>query len=208
MFDPIAALTQSQRNTLTQYADELARVNKKFNLVAPSTLKDTETVHLRHSLALGWRSFPAGARVVDWGAGGGLPSVPLAIAFPETQFVAVDSVGKKMEAVRLFARRLGLDNLEVWIGRAERYDGPAPHYAVSRATAPLKDLWAWTERVRQPIAQIPENAWAPGLLTLKGGDLTEEIAALPKDTHVERHALTVLLGEGFATKELLQVRAA
>ena len=206
MFDPIAALTHSQRDTLARYADELARVNKQFNLVAPSTLRDAETVHIAHSLALRVRSFPEGATVVDWGAGGGLPTVPLAIAFPEARFVAVDSVGKKMEAVRLFARRLGLDNLEVWIGRAERYDGPAPHYAVSRATAPLADLWAWTERVREPLADVPEGAWAPGLLTLKGGDLDAEIRALPEGVHVERHALAELLGAAFATKELLHVR--
>ena len=205
-FDPTAALTDLQRDTLAQYAQELARVNKRFNLVAPSTLADAEAVHLWHSLALSARAFPAGATVVDWGAGGGLPSVPLAIAFPQTRFVAVDSVGKKMEAVRLFARRLGLDNLEVWNGRAERYDGPAPHYAVSRATAPLGALWAWTERVRVPLTDVPDGAWAPGLLTLKGGDLTAEIAALPEGVRVERHALADLLGADFATKELLHVR--
>ena len=208
MFDPIAALSARQRDLLSQYATELARVNKRFNLVAPSTLADLERAHLRHSLALTWRAFPAGATVVDWGAGGGLPTVPLAIAFPETQFVAVDSVGKKMEAVRLFARRLGLANLTVWNGRAEDYDGPAPHYAVSRATAPLANLWAWTERVRQPVERVPEGAWAPGLLTLKGGDLGAEIAALPKGVCVQRYGLAEILGGGFETKELLHVGAA
>ncbi|MEM1054723.1 MAG: 16S rRNA (guanine(527)-N(7))-methyltransferase RsmG [Bacteroidota bacterium] len=210
-FDPFAVLSDLQREQLSRYADELARVNRRFNLVAPSTLADTERVHLRHSLALTWRAFPAGATVVDWGAGGGLPTVPLAIAFPGTQFVAVDSVGKKMEAVRLFARRLELPNLSVWNGRAEHYDGPLPHYAVSRATAPLADLWAWTERVRQPVrlgTEADRAVWQPGLLTLKGGDLGAEIAALPEGVTVERHELTDLLGGSFATKVLLHVRPA
>ncbi|HIG73054.1 MAG TPA: 16S rRNA (guanine(527)-N(7))-methyltransferase RsmG [Bacteroidetes bacterium] len=207
-FDPIAALADRQREQLSQYAAELARVNKRFNLVAPSTLRYVERVHLRHSLALSWRPFPAGATVVDWGAGGGLPTVPLAIAFPETRFVAVDSVGKKMEAVRLFARRLGLENLDVWNGRAERYDGPLPHYAVSRATAPLATLWGWTERVRQPLAEVPAEAWTPGLYTLKGGDLTEEIAALPDGLAVETTPLTDILGPGDETKALVAVRPA
>lgn len=215
-FAPLAELTDHQRSLLAQYADELARVNKRFNLVAPNTLDDVERVHLRHSLALAWRAFPAGATVVDWGAGGGLPTVPLAIAFPETQFVAVDSVGKKMEAVRLFARRLGLPNLSVWNGRAEHYDGPAPHLAVSRATAPLATLWAWTERVLVPPradandhdeeARNEEAVWGPGLYTLKGGDLTEEIAALPEGLAVEATPLTEILGPGYETKALVAVR--
>ena len=212
MTDPIAALDARQKDQLDRFAAELVRLNKRLNLVAPTTLRDgeLERVHLRHSLALATKAFPPEATVVDWGAGGGLPTVPLAIAFPETRFVAVDAVGKKMEAVRTFARRLGLPNLEVWIGRAETYDGPAPHVAVSRATAPLADLWAWTSRVIQPLAEAPSpeaaGVWQPGLLTLKGGDLAEEIAALPDGLTVEKTYLKALLGPGYPSKVLLEVR--
>ncbi|MEL6614951.1 MAG: 16S rRNA (guanine(527)-N(7))-methyltransferase RsmG [Bacteroidota bacterium] len=210
MTDPIAALSERQRQQIEQFAAELARMNRRLNLVAPSTLGDAERVHLRHSLALAHRALPPEATVVDWGAGGGLPTVPLAIAFPETQFVAVDAVGKKMEAVRLFARRLGLDNLSVWHGRAEAYDGPAPHLCVSRATAPLATLWSWTERVLVPWERpLAPEAWAPGsLLTLKGGDLTDEIAALPGGLTTHVTPLAEILGPGYPEKVLTETRPA
>ncbi|MEM6326924.1 MAG: 16S rRNA (guanine(527)-N(7))-methyltransferase RsmG [Bacteroidota bacterium] len=210
-FDPIAALTDHQRDQLSRYAEELARVNRRFNLVAPSTIVDAERVHLRHSLALAWRAFPPGATVVDWGAGGGLPSVPLAIAFPDVRVVAVDSIAKKTRAVQFFSRRLGLDNLTAWNGRAEHYDGPAPTHAVSRATAPLAMLWAWTTRVLAPSrlgTEAEDDAWRPGLYALKGGDLTEEIAALPEGTEAETTPLTEILGMGDETKALVAVREA
>ena len=182
-------LSDAQQATLDAYADELARLNRAFNLVSPRTVREIPRLHVGHSLALAARPIPAGATVVDWGSGGGLPAVPLAVAFPDAAFVAVDSVGKKTEAVRLFARRLGLDNLSAWNGRADAYDGPAPHLSVSRATAPLADLWAWHAAVAAPLddpAAPPttdeplaaDRPWAPGLVCLKGGDLTDEIAAL------------------------------
>ena len=148
-----------------------------MNLVAPKTVPEAEERHLIHSLALARKGFPARATVVDFGTGGGLPAVPLAIRFPDVQFVAVDAVRKKTEAVRLFARRLGLDNLGVWNGRAEEWDGTA-HYAVSRATAPLTDLWGWFDRARQSLDTVPDDAWTPGLIALKGGDLGPEVEGL------------------------------
>ena len=179
MTGPHPALSPAQRATLDAYVGELARINRRVNLVARGATRADLEGHVRHCLALAERSFPDGAVVVDWGTGGGLPALPLAVVFPAVRFVAVDAVGKKTEAVRLFARRLGVENVEVWNGRAEAYDGPAPHYAVSRATAPLADLWAWFDRARAPLpgGATPE-AWAPGLVCLKGGDLTDEVAAL------------------------------
>ena len=207
--DPAAALTDAQRATLAAYVAELARVNRAYNLVAPGTVRDTWERHVRHSLALAVRDFPAGAVVVDWGSGGGLPAVPLAVRFPDVRFVAVDSVGKKTEAVRLFARRLSLANLSVWNGRAEAYAGPPPTHAVSRATAPLLDLWQWFEAARVPFdAPLPAGAWPPGLACLKGGDLTDETAALLAafpDAHVETTGLGEILGSPWADKALVSV---
>lgn len=205
----LPALSDAQRQTLGRFADELARVNRAFNLVAQSTMGDVWARHVRHSLCVAARPFPDGAVVVDWGSGGGLPAVPLAIACPHVTVVAVDAVGKKTEAVRLFARRLALDNLTVWNGRAEAYDGPAPHYAVSRATAPLVDLWRWFDAVRAPFdGALPDGAWAPGLVCLKGGDLADETAALHAafdGLAVEATPLTDLMGADWSDKALVHV---
>lgn len=205
----LPALTDLQRQTLGRFADELARLNRRVNLVAQSTMGDVWERHVQHSLVVAARPFPDGATVVDWGSGGGLPAVPLAIAQPGVQVVAVDAVGKKTEAVRLFGHRLGVDNLSVWNGRAEAYDGPAPHFAVSRATAPLADLWGWFAAARAPWAgPIPDGGWRPGLVCLKGGDLADETAAL----HAAHSGLTIeavllgnVMGPAWADKAVLWV---
>lgn len=206
--DAPVALDARQRATLDAYLAELERVNRRVNLVARPASREDLARHVRHCLALAARPFPEGAVVVDWGTGGGLPAVPLAVAFPEVRFVAVDAVGKKTEAVRLFARRLEIENLEVWNGRADAYGGPAPHYAVSRATAPLADLWRWFETVRAPRPDVPADAWAPGLVCLKGGDLTAEIADLRRQwpsVSVETAALADVLGPDWADKAIVHV---
>ena len=204
------ALDDAQRATLDVYAAEVERLNVRVNLVArPASRADVER-HVRHCLALASQPFPDGAVVVDWGTGGGLPAVPLAVAFPGVQVVAVDAVGKKTEAVKLFARRLGLENLTVWNGRAEAYDGPAPHYSVSRATAPLASLWAWHARVAEPLDLdgAPADTWAPGLVCLKGGDLAAEAAALAEtfpETSGRARGLDEVLGPDWADKRIVHV---
>ena len=202
------ALDDAQRATLDVYAAEVERLNTRVNLVArPASRADVER-HVRHCLALAVRPFPDGAVVVDWGTGGGLPAVPLAVAFPGVRVVAVDAVGKKTEAVKLFARRLGLENLAVWNGRAEAYDGPAPHYSVSRATAPLASLWGWHARACQPMDGVPDGSWAPGLVCLKGGDLAEEAAALAEQfpqTVARARALDDVLGPEWPDKQIVHV---
>ena len=207
--DTPAVLDSRQRARLDAYTAEMERVNRRVNLVARAATREDLRRHVRHCLALATRPFPEGAVVVDWGTGGGLPAVPLAIAFPEVQVVAVDAVGKKTEAVKLFARRLELDNLAVWNGRAEAYDGPAPHYSVSRATAPLATLWAWHARVRLPL-NAPREAWKPGLLALKGGDLGAETEALHEtaDVNVETTSLLDLFEAEWADKSLVHVTEA
>lgn len=201
-------LSSAQRATLDAYVAELERVNRQVNLVARPASRDDLRRHVRHCLALATRPFPAGAVLVDWGTGGGLPAVPLAVAFPDVHVVAVDAVGKKTEAVRLFARRLEIENLSVWNGRAEAYDGLAPHYAVSRATAPLADLWRWSEPVRAPLADVPDGCWAPGLVCLKGGDLAAETADLHRQSpgaRVETAGLADVLGPEWADKSVVHV---
>ncbi|GAB5537394.1 MAG: class I SAM-dependent methyltransferase [Rubricoccaceae bacterium] len=207
MFSPIP-LTDRQLETLDRYANELARMTRRVNLIAPSTIRQIEERHISHSLTLAQKAFPKGSTVVDWGSGGGLPAIPLAVVFPDVEFVAVDAVGKKTEAIRLFARRLGLANVRVWNGRAEAYDGPAPHYAVSRATAPLVDLWGWFAACRQLVETVPDGAWTPGLVCLKGGDLTDEVADLHSTfpgLSVQAVELASLLGEAWSDKVLLHV---
>ena len=166
---------------LEEYAALLKSLNQSVNLISKHTEDQIWERHIEHCLTLARRGFQTGSVVVDWGTGGGLPAIPLAIIFPEVQFIAIDSVGKKIHAVRFMARKLNLHNLETWQGRAERWTGAA-HYSVSRATAPLSTLWSWHRRVVTPLDNVPADGWQPGLICLKGGDLSAEIHRLEKDS--------------------------
>lgn len=211
-WNPFDVLTAGQRQQLNAFEEMLCRFNDRVNLISPETEDDFETRHLLHCLTLTARDFPEGATIVDWGTGGGLPAIPLAICYPDATVVGVDSVGKKGRAVRTMARRLGLDNCYAWTGRAEEWNGEA-HYSVSRATAPLADLWQWHQRVAVDFdgSIHEEDEWPPGLLALKGGDLREEIEALrtaDPDVDVDRLSLESLLGRNgfFGEKEIVAVR--
>jgi 16S rRNA (guanine527-N7)-methyltransferase len=127
--------------------------------------------------------------------------------------VGVDSVGKKGRAVRTMARRLELDNCYSWTGRAEDWDGKA-HYSVSRATAPLAELWKWHQRVVVDLEAPPVgDEWQQGLLALKGGDLSgeiEDLRAADSNVEIERLSLESLLGRNgfFGEKEIVAIREA
>jgi len=159
----------------------LLQVNKQFNLISRSDISQVRDHHVGHCLAYALRSFPAGSTVVDWGSGGGLPAIPISILWPEVTVIAIDSNAKKTRSIDLFSRRLGLKNCSTWHGRAENWSGQAD-YSVSRATAPLRDLWSWHDRATDSQSQssenAPDNCWERGLVCLKGGDLRLEIADL------------------------------
>lgn len=210
-WNPLDDLSAEKKNLLQAYQSLLLRFNRRVNLISSESERHFRTQHLLHCLALTVRDFPAGCTIVDWGTGGGLPAIPLAICYPEVTVVGVDSVGKKGRAVRTMARRLGLDNCYSWTGRAEDWDGEA-HYSVSRATAPLATLWRWHRRVAVDLDEpFGDDEWSPGLLALKGGDLSDEIDALrveTPDVTIEHHPLEPLLGRNgfFGEKEIVAVR--
>ncbi len=192
--DPFQSWTDEQQRLLNAYQAMLLDFNRRINLVSRGADAEAVRMHCRHCLFLTRRRFPPGAVVIDWGAGGGLPAIPLAIACPDIRVIAVDKVEKKAQALRAMVRRLGLANATVWRGAAEAFpaDEPARYapdyvYSVSRAAAPLRDIWAWHCRVARPCPLPPDaDAWRPGALCLKGGDLADEIASVSGEANVER----------------------
>ena len=208
-WNPLARLTAEQRDKLAAFREHLLHLNRRINLISRETEAAFEERHLLHALALTYKAFPPGSAVVDWGTGGGLPAIPLAVCYPEVTVHAVDAVGKKIQAVQAMGRRLGLTNLHPWQGRADAWPGTAL-FSVSRATASLRDLWRWHRRARSGDGPSPEaGLWRPGLICLKGGDLGKEIDALQRAypaVRVETTPLLPLLGRSyFAEKVIVEV---
>ncbi len=167
-------LQTQQREKLSAFAKLLQQYNGRLNLVSRRTTDRGFMRHIQECLALAAYRFEKGSSLVDWGTGGGLPAIPLAIAFPEVTVYAVDAVQKKIFAINSFKRQLDLPNLQPWHGRAESFVHRINN-SVSRATAPLCTLWGWHER-----AAIQDRNVRGALYCLKGGDLNDELVALRK----------------------------
>ena len=189
-WDPFQPLIDEQRRLLEAYQAMLLDFNRRINLISRDADAEAVRMHCLHCLFLTCRRFPPGAVVVDWGTGGGLPAVPLAIACPDIQVIAVDKVEKKVQALRAMIRRLGLANIVARRSLAETFDADMhaeSTYSVSRATAPLRDLWGWHCRIARPFARpMDADTWRPGVICLKGGDLTDEMASLSDEADIER----------------------
>jgi 16S rRNA (guanine527-N7)-methyltransferase len=150
--------------------------NSKINVISRKDLESLYEKHVLHSLAIAAAfEFPAGSTIVDLGTGGGFPGIPLAIFFPEVQFFLIDSIGKKIKVVNAVAEALGLKNVTTRHSRVEDIKDKKFDFVVSRAVAPLKDLWQWSKPLlKKPVPNSSNQL--PGLICLKGGDLAAEIA--------------------------------
>ncbi|HNU88194.1 MAG TPA: 16S rRNA (guanine(527)-N(7))-methyltransferase RsmG [Ferruginibacter sp.] len=150
--------------------------NTKINVISRKDMDHFYEHHVLHSLAIATTfHFTKGMEVMDLGCGGGFPGIPLAILFPGTKFHMVDSINKKLKVVSEIAEAIGLHNITVQHSRAEDIKGRKFDAVISRAVAPLKDLWGWS----RPLIRknpLPEETGIPnGLICLKGGDLSQEI---------------------------------
>lgn len=149
--------------------------NEKINVISRKDIDQLYIRHILHSLSIATIcNFEDGAQIIDIGTGGGFPGIPLAIVFPNVEFLLVDSIGKKITVVQEIAQAIGLKNVTAIHSRAEQIKNRTFDFAVSRAVAPLLDLWTWAA----PLLKKghASDTLANGLICLKGGDLSEEIA--------------------------------
>ena len=147
--------------------------NAKINVISRKDMEGLYEKHILHSLSIAAVfEFQAGQEIIDIGTGGGFPGIPLAIYFPEVKFHLVDSIAKKLKVVNEVAEGIGLKNVTTQHTRAEEIKNRKFDFAVSRAVAPLKELWAWSKPL---LKKTTPGEHVPGLICLKGGDLAVEI---------------------------------
>jgi 16S rRNA (guanine527-N7)-methyltransferase len=149
--------------------------NSQINVISRKDMDNFYTNHVLHSLAIAKViDFAPGSRILDVGTGGGFPGIPLAILFPECQFVLVDSIGKKIKVVDEVARDLGILNIVALNQRAENINGSFD-FVVSRAVTALPAFTTW---VKDKISSENKNKLQNGILYLKGGDFDEELKTI------------------------------
>jgi len=194
-------LTEIQFDKLAQMEELYQFWNAKVNVISRQDIDTLYERHILHSLGIAKViQFKSGTNILDVGTGGGFPGIPLAILFPEAQFHLVDSIGKKIRVVQEIAQALQLDNVKAEQVRAERLDDTY-EFVVSRAVTRLTPFTGW---VRKNINRNSFHSLKNGILYLKGGDLTEEIAELNLKTRV--YALSdYFTEEFFETKKVVYV---
>jgi 16S rRNA (guanine527-N7)-methyltransferase len=155
--------------------------NSKINVISRKDIDALYEKHVLHSLSIAALfDFPDGIKVIDIGTGGGFPGIPLAIFFPAVQFHLVDSIAKKLKVIEAVALGIGLRNVTTQHIRAEEIRNRKFDFAVSRAVAPLKELWTWARPLLYKSEYKTRNRdedIKSGLICLKGGDLAAEISA-------------------------------
>lgn len=170
-----ADFSEKQLDQFRKLNDLYALWNAQINVISRKDIDSLYVKHVLHSLTIATTfEFGEGQNILDIGTGGGFPGIPLAIFFPEANFLLADSIKKKLTVVEEVVKELKLTNVKTHWGRVE--DIPQKNhfnFAVSRAVAPLGDLWRWAKPL---LKKGNSGEFDNGLICLKGGDLHQEIS--------------------------------
>jgi len=165
------SITEEQLNQFQAFTSLFTEQNQLVNMISRKDVENLEERHILHSLAIAkFIDFKNQTKILDIGTGGGFPGLPLAILFPSCKFFLVDSIAKKINVVNKIILELGLKNVEAINARAESLNFQVD-FIVSRAVAPLTDLYRWGHKL---ILKDKYNNKPNGFILLKGGNLIEE----------------------------------
>lgn len=193
-------LTETQLQQFAALEGLYTDWNAKINVISRKDIDALYTKHVLHSLGIAKvMPFMPGATVLDVGTGGGFPGIPLAILFPETNFYLIDVIAKKIKVVQEVATTLGLQNVRAEQMRAENVKEDFD-FIVSRAVTNMPDFVSW---IKYKIKKKQLHELKNGILYLKGGDLTEELADFPKAT--EYNLAEFFKDEFFETKKVVHL---
>jgi len=192
-------LSDQQKDQLTMLKPLYSEWNSMINVISRKDMDNFYIHHVLHSLAISRIiNFKPGTTLLDVGTGGGFPGIPLAIIFPDSQFFLMDSIEKKIKVVNEVSRKLGLNNIKTLRIRAEchkvKYD-----FVLSRAVTAFPEF---VEMTRKNITIGGKNTLKNGIIYLKGGNLTDELAAYSE--HVRIFEINKFFSEPFfETKKIV-----
>lgn len=165
-------LTAKQIEQFAALHELYIKWNSMINVISRKDIENLYAHHVLHSLSIAkFVRFQPNTKVLDFGTGGGFPGIPLAIMFPDVSFKMIDGTGKKIQVVREISAAIGLHNTRPEHLRGENEKGTYD-FIVSRAVMPLPDI---VRLMKKNISKQQFNAIANGIITLKGGNLAEEL---------------------------------
>ena len=175
------ALSDSQTEAFATMAREYPVWNEKINVVSRKDIDNIVVNHILHSLAIAkFIHFADDSTIIDLGTGGGFPGIPLAVMYPKVKFHLIDRIGKKLKVAADVAEKCGLTNVSFQHGDMGECKVKAD-FVVSRAVMPQPEIM---RLVRKNISTHQRNAIPNGIITLKGGNLTAELASIAASTEV------------------------
>jgi 16S rRNA (guanine527-N7)-methyltransferase len=192
-------LTEKQIEQFTDLQQLYQHWNAQINVISRKNIDTLYTNHILHSLAIAKViQFEKGTKILDIGTGGGFPGIPLAILFPEVEFLLVDSIGKKIIVVNEVSNAIGLSNVRTVHERAESINETFD-FVVSRAVTNMTDFKKW---VKGKFNNTHNNTLNNGILYLKGGDLSEELRGI---SHYKYEIADFFEEEFFETKKVIYI---
>jgi 16S rRNA (guanine527-N7)-methyltransferase len=195
-------LSSTQEEQLHQLLPLYTFWNAQINVVSRKDIDLLMERHVLHSLAIAKIvDFQKGTKIMDVGTGGGFPGIPLAILYPDVDFLLIDSIAKKIKVVKEVVQSLGLKNVKAVHGRAENVTQKFD-FIVSRAVTKMPAFIDW---VKDKIDPICVNEFPNGILYLKGGDLSEEFSTV-KQHYKEFDISDFYSDEFYETKKVVYVQ--
>lgn len=193
-------LNERQVDRIAQLSSLYTEWNEKVNVISRKDIDNLYLRHVLHSMSIAKViNFLPGSRILDLGTGGGFPGIPLAILYPETEFVLIDGTAKKIKVVQAVIDALELKNVTAKQLRAEE-DKSKYDFVVTRAVAKLDKLIAWSFRLlsKKHIHPIPN-----GIIALKGGNIKAEIKALSNKEYIELYPIPDFFEEPYFEEKFI-----